>query len=67
MDWHYFYVFLFILACPFMCWMIYRTIKGNPDAFSASNLLKSSHTLAVLALLLIGFVAFCVWLLKSTA
>jgi hypothetical protein len=60
-----FYIFLFLVSCIFFAWLIYRQMRHNPEAFSAQNLLKSSYTLAVLALLLIGFIGFCVWLLRS--
>lgn len=41
-----------------------RFIKHNPEMFSLDNLNRSVFTLGVLCLMLIGFIAFLVWLVK---
>ncbi len=51
--------------CLFIIWRIYGTMKTNPQLFSKENLTKSFTTAGVLALILIGFVATLVLLLKS--
>ena len=45
-------------------WWIYRIIKGNPSAFSRENLGKSFFTMGVLAIILIAFITFCIFLLR---
>lgn len=52
------------LGIVLLLWLLYRNIKGNPEAFSSTNLNKSFMTLGLLALLLIATVAFAVLLLK---
>ena len=47
-------------------WLLYRTIKHNPESFSAENLKKSTLTLGYLALFLIGFIVMCIWLLRQS-
>jgi hypothetical protein len=54
-----------LIAGALIAWMLYRQIKGNPQSFSRENLGKSVYTLGILALLLIGFVAFLVMMLKT--
>jgi uncharacterized membrane protein YidH (DUF202 family) len=44
--------------------ILYRSIKSNPDAFSAQNLNKSFLTMGVLALILICVMIFVVALLR---
>lgn len=55
---------LIVIGILLLLWVLYRNIKGNPDAFSAMNLNKSFTTLGILALLLIAVVALAVMLLK---
>lgn len=56
---------LAIVGVAFLVWLLYRGIKGNPEAFSAANLNKSFLTMGVLALILIGVIFFAVVLLKK--
>ncbi len=61
MNWE----FLFYLGgLALMAWLAIRMIKKNPDAFSRENLSKSITTVGILALLMIGFIAVCIVLLK---
>ena len=55
----------FIILAIFIGWLIYRTLKNNPQAFSRANLSKSFYTLGVLALALIAFIAILVMLLRG--
>ncbi len=57
--------FLAAIGLTLLLWVLYRGIKGNPDAFSKANLSKSTTTLGVLALLLIGVIAFAVMMLRK--
>ncbi len=57
---------LWFALAGFMIWFGYKRIKGNPELFSGENLSKSAMTLGVLALFLIGVIAFCVMILKGS-
>ena len=55
---------LYVLGAIAIIALIVWTVKRNPQAFSAQNLNRSFFTLGVLALLLIGFIAVLVFLLR---
>lgn len=46
-------------------WVSYRMFRANPSSFSRKDFSKSFATMGWLALGLIGFIAFCVLLLKG--
>lgn len=56
---------LAIVGAVLLIWWGYRTVKGNPQAFSSGNFHKSAYTLGLLALLLIGIIVFFIFLLKD--
>lgn len=56
---------LWVIGAIIVAFLIYRTIKNRPGAFSKENLSKSFYTLAILALILIAFIAILVMLLRS--
>lgn len=56
--------FLLSIGIALLLFILYRGIKGNPEAFSRENMSKSLSTLGVLALLLIGLVSFAVLMLR---
>lgn len=56
---------LTICGFGFLIWMMYRTIKGNPEAFSKTNLSRSFTTLGLLALILIVVVGVAIFILRS--
>lgn len=56
---------LTICGFGFLIWLMYRTIKGNPEAFSKENLGRSFTTVGFLALILIGVVGFTIFLLRQ--
>lgn len=60
------YQILGLLAAALIVWVLYRNIKGRPDQFNRENLAKSFSSMGVLALLLIGFVALLVIMLRHT-
>lgn len=58
------YQILGLLGAGLIIWFLYRSIKGNPQAFSKENLSKSFSTMGILALGLIVFVVFLVMMLN---
>ena len=59
------YQILAILAAVFIIWWLYKSIKGNPEAFSKQNFSKSFTTMGLLALGLIAFVYILILMVKS--
>lgn len=55
---------LFLVGAALMGWLLYRQIKNNPQGFSKENVSKSIYTLGILALLLIFFIGFLIFLLR---
>ncbi len=53
------------LAVTLLLFILYRGIKGQPQAFSRENLGKSFTTLGMLALILIALIAFAVLVLRK--
>ncbi len=62
-DWQ---TILAVLGAMALIWFLVRGAKHNPEAFSKENLNKSSFTMGLLALGLIGLIAFCVVLLNMS-
>ena len=58
------YQILGLISAALIVWVIYRAIKGRPEQFSKENLSKSFSTMGILGLLLIGFVALLVLMLR---
>ena len=56
------YQILGLVGAALIVWVIYRSIKGQPEQFSKENLSKSFSSMGILALLLIGFVGVLVLL-----
>jgi hypothetical protein len=56
---------LTICGFGFLIWMMYRTIKGNPEAFSKENLSRSFTTVGLLALILIVVVGVAIFILRQ--
>lgn len=54
-----------IAVAGLLIWLLISTIKRSPSTFSAANFSKSFTTMGILALILIGFIGFCVLLLRS--
>lgn len=57
--------FLTICGFGFLIWIMYRTIQGNPEAFSKANLSRSFTTVGFLALILIVVVGIAIFTLRS--
>jgi len=60
------YQILGLVAAGVIVWLLYRTIKGRPDQFSRANLSKSFSSMGILALILIGFVALLIMIVRHT-
>ena len=61
------YQVLALLGAGAVLWILYRTVRSQPEQFSRENLNKSFNTIAVLALVLIAFVAFLVFMLRQSS
>jgi threonine/homoserine/homoserine lactone efflux protein len=60
------YQILGLIGAGLIVWLLYRTVKGRPEQFSRENLSKSFSTMGILALILIGFIALLVLMLRHT-
>ncbi len=60
------YQILALLGAGLIIFILYRTIKGQPEQFSKENLNKSFLTMGVLAVGLIGFIAVLILILRSS-
>jgi hypothetical protein len=56
---------LIIILSAFIIWQMFVYFRTHPEAFSKDNLSRSVFALGVLALLLIGFVALLVFIVKQ--
>jgi hypothetical protein len=61
MEWQTFFYMLGILLAG---WLIYAQVRNNPLAFSKESFAKSAVVFGVLALLLMGIVAFLILMLR---
>jgi len=62
MNWE---ILLYTIVSAGLAYLLYQGIRKQPGAFSSDNIFKSLHTLGLLALMMIAFIALCVWSLKS--
>ena len=60
------YKILGLIGAGLIIWVLYRSIKGRPELFSRENLSKSFSSMGILALILIGFIALLVFMLRHT-
>ncbi len=60
-----FYQLLGLLGSGLIIWMIYRTIKNRPDAYSRENIQKSLTTMGILAIILIIFIALLIFSIRN--
>ncbi|MDX2345969.1 MAG: hypothetical protein QNK11_03745 [Legionella sp.] len=60
-----FYQLLALVGAGLIAWLIYRAIKNQPEQFSRKNLSKSFSSMGMLALILIIFVAFLVFITRQ--
>lgn len=58
-------ILLIILGIAIV-FILYRTVRHQPEKFSKENLNKSAYTMGLLALGLIAFVAFLVMMLRAS-
>lgn len=59
------YQLLGVVGAALIVWVIYRQVRGRPEQFSKEKLTQSFSSMGVLALLLIAFVGFLVYLTRS--
>jgi uncharacterized membrane protein required for colicin V production len=59
------YQILALVMAGFAAWLLYRTIKNQPQLFTKDHFNKTAYTLGILALVLIVFVAFLVMLVRN--
>jgi len=50
--------------CLFIAWRLYKVLKANPDLLKGENMSKSLTTMGILALILIGGIAFLVMIVR---
>lgn len=60
------YQILGLIGAGLIVFILYRSIKGQPQLFSKENLNKSFLTMGVLALGLIAFIALLIVILRNT-
>lgn len=60
------YQILGLAGAGLIVWLLYRNIKNRPDVFSRENMSKSFFSMGILAVLLIGFIALLVVILRMT-
>ena len=58
---------LALIGAGFLIWFMFRAIKSNPQLYSRENISKSFSTMGILGLILIAFIAFCIFLLRSSS
>lgn len=61
-----FYQVLGLIAAAIIIWVLYINLKSRPEVFSRVNIIKSFSTMGFLGLILIGFVALLVLILRQT-
>ena len=44
---------LYFIGALFVAWILYSHIRNKPDSFSSANIIKSLHSLGILAIILI--------------
>lgn len=57
---------LLILGAGLIVWFLVRTIRSNPEVFSKEMFSKSFYTMGILAIVLIAFIAVCIFILRSS-
>ena len=56
---------LFFIIAALLCWWMFRIVKTQKGAFTKANFSKTLGTLGILALILIAFIAVCIFLLRQ--
>lgn len=63
MPWEELFYLLLSVALAFV---LFSYIKNKKELFSGENFIKTLYTLGLLALGLIAFISYCVWMLNSS-
>ncbi|MDF2868269.1 MAG: hypothetical protein K0S11_1739 [Gammaproteobacteria bacterium] len=56
---------LAIIVALVLVWLSFRALRANPEMLSKENLSKSFSTMGLLALILLGFIGLCIYLLRA--
>ena len=56
---------LAVILSAFLAWQLFVYVKANPGAFSKDKLNRSFFSMGILALVLMGFVALLVYIVKQ--
>ena len=60
------YQVLGLISAALIIWVLYNSVKKRPEQFSRQNMAKSFSSMGVLALVLIGFVALLVLMVRNS-
>lgn len=66
MEGDFWYQLLALLGAGAIAWILYRYIKSRPEQLSRENLSKSFSSMGILALILIGFVALLILIVRNS-
>lgn len=56
----------YLLISASLVFILFSYVKNKKELFSSENFMKSLYTLGLLALGLIAFIGYCVWMLNSS-
>lgn len=59
------YQILALVGAGLLVWYTYRTVRSRPEAFRGASMQQSLKTMGLLAIALIVFVAFLVFMLRA--
>jgi hypothetical protein len=60
-----FWQLLALAGAGLLIWYMVRTIRSQPEVFSKQMFSKSFYTMGILAIILILFVALCIFILRN--
>ncbi len=61
-----FWQILALVGAGLLIWYMIRTIRSQPEVFSKQMFSKSFYTMGILAVILIAFIALCIFILRSS-
>lgn len=60
-----FWQLLALVGAGLLIWYMIRTIRSQPEVFSKQMFSKSFYTMGILAIILILFIALCIFILRN--
>lgn len=60
------YQILGLIATIGLIWFLYRTVKSRPEQFSREHISNSLRSMGLLALILMVFVAFLIYIVRHS-